>query len=315
MTSPLIRFDSWFFAKGKPHTLALLRIVFCSIAFLVLLIQSSFLYDYYGQGGLLSVEGLELWQWTGEGFNPLKYLSFKELVAFYTVILFACIGGILGLFTRVSLIITALGFLAFHNRNPLILNSGDALLRLVLTYLACSSCGNAYSLDRLRVLRSKKVDLAEQEVNLWPQRLIAIQIALLYFSAAWFKMQGVLWREGLVIWFVSRIEELQRFPVPEFFYSLWFSKVATYGTLILELALCTLVWFKPYRSWILAGGVLLHAGISYQFNIPFFGLITVSCYLAFYSSSEIQHFMKMLYKRVTSVRRPRSLRKLSPTGS
>ncbi len=267
---------------------------FCSIAFFVLLIQVEYLYDYYGNAGLLSIEGLELWQWSGEGFNPLKYVSFPSLIGIYTLVLLASICGALGLFTRFAMVILTLGLLAFHNRNPLILNSGDSLLRLSLTYLTFSSCGYAYSLDRLRTLKKKGLDLAERKVSLWPQRLIAIQVALLYFSATWFKMQGFLWREGLVIWFVSRIEDLLRFPVPEFFSTLWFSKLATYYTLFIELALCTLVWFKPYRSWVLLGGVLLHAGISYQFNIPFFGLITVSCYLAFYSGDELRRVFALV---------------------
>lgn len=294
MIKRLKQLDSWLFARGEPHTLGLLRIVFGAITVAVLSIQLPFLLDYYGSSGLLPREALKLWQWRWLP-EPLSTLSNTQMMVAFYALLVVAVTTTLGLYTRISSILLFLGMMFFHNRNPLILNSGDTLLRLVLLYLAISGCGKAYSLDNwLRAKRNSLTSATPTLVSLFPQRLIQIQIALIYFAAIWHKAQGPLWREGTVTWYVSRIEELNRFPLPDLLMSEWAAHLTTWGTLGVQLCLCTLVWFKPYRNWVLLLGVMLHLGIEYKLNIPFFGLITVSCYIAFFSAEEIKHFLSRM---------------------
>jgi hypothetical protein len=65
-------------------------------------------------------------------------------------------------------------------------------------------------------------------------------------------------------------------------------RYTTYGTLVVEVALGTLVFYKPTRKWAVLGGILLHAYIEYSMNIPQFSYAMISMYVCFYSGEEVQ---------------------------
>jgi hypothetical protein len=90
------------------------------------------------------------------------------------------------------------------------------------------------------------------------------------------------------------LREFERFPVPGFVDQQPFVALTTYGTLAIEVALGTLVFYKPARKWVLLGGILLHVSIEYRFNIPLFGWVMVSTYTAFFSGEEVTAWAKRL---------------------
>lgn len=286
------RFHHWLFAKGNPLTLAVLRIVFGIIAFLWFLVQYSLLEEFYSERGLLPKEYLALWQWKGPGFNPFLLFNFEQVGIFYCISLVASLCFALGYFTKISAWLTFFLLLAFNMRNPLILNSGDVLLRVVICYLALSQCGSMLSIDSL--MRSRKGIPNPREIPLFPQRLIQLQIALVYLISVSHKVQGSVWLDGSAIWYVSRIEELARFPVPDFMMTLAFSRIASWGTLLIQTSLFTLVWFPKVRFFALLGGIMLHSSIEYQMNIPFFSIITMSCYLSFIEGEKLAKVFQYL---------------------
>jgi len=298
---PFSLFSRWLFASGAPETLALMRILFCSLGFLTVLYQFPYLEDFYTERGLMPVEALKLWQWKGWTPAFINYWSLSSIQIVWAATVGAGLLATLGLFSRVSLALFVLGLTALQNRAPLLLNSGDTLLRVNLIYLLLSQCGAALSLDSY--LRRRKGLPPITSVPLWPQRVMQIQIAILYLSATWYKFQGELWREGLVTWAVFRLEELRRFEPPAFLLTETASKITTWSTLVIELALCTLVWFKPYRNLVILSGVLLHVGISVILNIPFFSWITMSCYASFYSGEEVRAFLAPLLNRLRASER------------
>ncbi|MCH8977769.1 MAG: hypothetical protein IH945_00805, partial [Armatimonadetes bacterium] len=77
-----------------------------------------------------------------------------------------------------------------------------------------------------------------------------------------------------------------------------FLAATTYGTLLVELALATLVFARPMRKWVLLAGVAMHAGIEYRMNIPLFGLIITSCYIAHYEGHEVSAWGKRMGERL-----------------
>lgn len=300
LTKPFTAFSGWLFAKGAPEALGLMRILFAGLATLVVIYQLPFLKDYFTEEGVLPVATLRLWQWKGWTPAIIDHWPLAWIQVFCVAIIVAGVFATVGLFTTPSLFVLAFGLTALHNRNPLILNSGDTLLKINIFYLLLSQCGAAFSVDAYRRrLRGKP---AITQVELWPQRVMQIQIAILYFTATWFKFQGELWREGLVTWVIFRLEELRRFEPPAFMLSELVSLISTWGTLLVELSLCTLIWFKPYRSLVILSGVALHVGISMFLNIPFFSWITMSCYVSFYSGEEIRGaFNRLRRHRVNEV--------------
>jgi hypothetical protein len=87
--------------------------------------------------------------------------------------------------------------------------------------------------------------------------------------------------------------------------------VTTYGTLLTEFALATLVFIRPCRKWVLLAGVLMHGYIEYSMNIPLFSYLMISGYITFYDGEEVSAWAKKWSQRLsrwqTAVRVPAPL--------
>lgn len=202
-----------------------------------------------------------------------------------------------GKWTRVAGLTLALGMLSLQLRNIFIIHSGDTLMRMMIFYLAFSGCGAAYSLDRYFGVKSGKLSPEPQLVSAWPQRLIVTQLAICYFTTSWHKWYGNTWQNGTATWFPTGLHEFDRFPVPAFLERQPFIGLTTYGTLVVELALATVVFYKPWRKWVLLSGLGLHGYIEYRFNIPFFALTIVTGYICFYEGDEVAAWVKKFLAR------------------
>jgi hypothetical protein len=307
------RVDAFWFGKGSPVTLGLLRILLGLLVF--------------GQLAL-TLGDFEAW-FTEVGFFPTqlinRFLNYPSNLVFpgtplqfslpFTIPRFAPLNGVtsyqltlavyvgtmvlallftVGWRTRVVGILLALGLISIHYRAVLMIHGGDTLLRLAIIYLAFSQCGKALSLDRLRDLRTGKASAILEDVSLWPQRLIQYQVALCYFTTVWWKLQGVHWKDGTATWYPSVMDEFHRFPVPDLLERQPFVMLATYGTLFVELGLAVFPFIKPYRKTILIMGLLMHGYIEWHFNIPVFSYVITSMYIAFYHGDEISGWFQRL---------------------
>jgi hypothetical protein len=281
--------------------MAMLRIALGCIATLSLLMQLPFAADYYSKDGLLPAPQLDQWQYRLTVLNPLKHAD--PLVAFTYVAILALVAAAftLGWKTRWMSAVLALGIIFLQNRNPLILNSGDGMLRLTLMYLAFAPTGLCLSLDRW-LLERRAAAKGEKpppfpEVSMWPQRLVALQVALLYLAATWHKWYGPSWRQGTAAWYPLQLPEFNRFPVPPLFETAAFAKGMTFATLVLELLLCTMVFYRPARKWVLGAAIVFHAMLDYRLNIPLFGPTVVACYIAFYEGDEVKAWLDRLFAK------------------
>lgn len=202
-----------------------------------------------------------------------------------------------GLWTRFTSIALAILFVSIQHRLGPFLNGGDTVLRISSIYLAVAPCGLAFSVDRWLGLKSGRITGDLPLVSLWPQRLIQHNCAIIYFTTTWAKWFGVLWKTGAATWYPARLHEFDKFPVPAFMNDFPMVTITTYGTLFVEFALATLVWFKPLRKWVLLSGVGLHLYIEYSMNIPLFAFIMMSLYITFYEGEEISSWWDRLKSR------------------
>jgi hypothetical protein len=81
------------------------------------------------------------------------------------------------------------------------------------------------------------------------------------------------------------LDEFKKFPVPDFVQTLWFSRCATWSSLAVEAAFPLLIWIRPLRPYMLLAGILLHLGLEYSMNIPFFQWVVLSSYVLFFDDS------------------------------
>lgn len=284
------KLDQWIFGFGSPLTMGVYRAVFGSLIFVNLLLVAIDFPTWYTERGLAPAKMATIWAGAMWRVNVLEGVTDPNLtLAVYGIVVVAALMTALGLFTRVASIILAVGIVSLHHRDPFILNGGDTLLRVTAIYLAIAPSGAAFSLDRLRAIaRNKPVP---DEVSLWPQRLIQVQMALMYGTTVWHKLTGVHWFDGTAAWYPPQLIEFHRFPMPAWIDLPPILQLETWGTLVIEVALASLVFWRPARKWVLLGGVALHAMIEYRFNIPMFAFLSVAQYISHYESSEVASWL------------------------
>lgn len=300
--------NRFFFRPISPLPVAVYRILLGLVILANHALLAPDVFEWFSNEGTLSFASAQRLS-GGQGFNLLNWLGQSD-AAVWTVFLVSCVAALtmtLGLFTRPSTIVLYLTFITLHHRNTLVLNSGDTFLRIAAFFMMFAPAGAALSIDRLiRIARGKESGPPAARAP-WAQRLIQCQLAFLYLYAFVWKVMGNMWLSGTAVYYTSRIAEFWRFPVPYVFEHMWTIKLWTWMTLIVELALGTLVWIKEFRYWVLLSGVLLHLGIEYSMNIPLFGFIMMSVYVLYVEPEDLQRafdWVKAKFNQTTRFEKP-----------
>ncbi len=217
--------------------------------------------------------------WSVLGRSPGSAL----VIAVYVAMLIGAVCLVVGYHSRLAALVVFVAMVSFTRRDPLVFNSGDALLRALTFYLLLVPGEAALSLDRRRLARKRGEDFwAFPTRAVWPIRLLQIQLSVAYLTAVWDKAGGASWREGSAVAYALHVGFLLRLPVPGVIArSLLASNVLSYTTLAIELAVGLLVWNSGARSRVLWAGVALHLGIDYAFRVGFFSYAMFVLYLAF----------------------------------
>ena len=192
----------------------------------------------------------------------------------------ASIALTLGLYSRVAALVVFVGVVSFQQRNSLIDNSGDLLIRNLAFFCVLAPTGVALSVDRLR--RSRETFWEFPARAPWVLRLVQIELSVGYLSAVWHKVQGAAWRDGTAVAYALRMSDLQRMAAPEVVArSVVLTEALTFGTLALELALGVLVWNRAARPWVMSLGIVMHVMIDSVLVVGFFTFAMLVAYLAF----------------------------------
>ncbi|CAG7855796.1 hypothetical protein MCAMS1_00053 [biofilm metagenome] len=187
--------ESFWFSAIDARQYAALRIAFGLLSALYLIQLLPFVESQFnGSGWLGSVR--QIVEQNGGSWS----LLFMQFGVYNLKFAYALVGiGIVSSFllmvgwhSRLSAFIAWLIWVTLWNRNPLILDGDDAILKLMCFYLMLSPCGNVWSVD------AKNSNLPEQ-VGIWPLRLIQFQIAIIYFVSGWVKFYNPEWQAGSAI--------------------------------------------------------------------------------------------------------------------
>lgn len=297
--------ERFWFAPESTSTLAVVRIAFGLVAIGWTLALLPTLGELFGPSGVLpSQPPSDRGEW---GLLGVLDGEAAPLVVFAGLLL-AAVGLTVGYHTRLAALLVFVGILAFERRNVFVFNSGDVLVRVIALYLALSPAGAALSVDRWRQARDRFWEFPARAP--WALRLIQVQISILYLSTVWAKARGATWNDGTAVSYALRLDDLARFPVPDFVaQTLLVTNLLTYGTLLVELCLGVLVWNRVLRPWVLLAGVGLHLSIEYQLRVGFFSMAILAAYVAFVPSERMDALLAALRRRVEAsrLRRPRWL--------
>jgi hypothetical protein len=281
--------DNFFFAPKSPTPVAVFRILYgACVAATVILLHSDWL-DWYGAHAWFSPSTLSIIE-PGPRLNLFSILPQDDrwIAAFFWFFLGFSVLLTIGLWTRVSSITVFLCIASIQQRNLLITHGGDTFLRVAGFFLIFAPAGAALSLDRWIRLRRGVASAKVEPRAPWAQRMIQIQLALLYFTSFWWKLKGHDWLDGSALYYITHLHEIQRFPVPAWVQRPALLKAATWFTLVLEFSLGLLIWFRPIRYWLLLLGLLFHLSLEYAINVPMFQWDVLTAYVLFVDPADLE---------------------------
>jgi hypothetical protein len=294
--NPLRAWNTFWFQPISARPLGAFRIV----VGILTLAQLGFLsvdLDYWltDRGLLQGAEARELagplrpspLQWVQDPASVRTFFAATAVVA--TLVTF-------GWHTRVMSVLLYLAILAILHRNIPTNCGPDNLLLIMVFYLMLSPCGAAYSLDARRVARRRGTE-AEPLILPWAQRLIQLQLCMIYFNTSILKCNGSTWLGGTALHFVFNNNELRQFDLSFLTAYPILINVMTYVALAVEFALAFLLWFRPTRRWIAVLGVLLHGGVLMMVNVPLFGELMTASYLTFLAPDELASLLRAFNPR------------------
>jgi Vitamin K-dependent gamma-carboxylase len=302
--------DGWrtFWFRPEPaYTLGLVRIAFgvVSVAWTLVLLPD--VIDLFGVQGAMPLSPPQPYQWGLFAVWP----SDQALIIGWALLLVSSIAVTIGWHSRLASLMVFVLIVSFLQRNPDIFNGGDVVIRVEAFYLALSPSGAALSLDQRR--RTGSFWSAQCRAP-WPLRLMQIQLSLIYVMTVLAKLEGSTWLDGTAVSYSLQNEEYRFVPVPQWIATdPLLTNVATWGTLVVELAIGILVWNRRLRPWVLGAGVVLHLSISMTLAVGFFSVAMFVLYLAFVPPEAVERLPDKLTQLAT--KSLASVRRYRPSGS
>ena len=188
-----------------------------------------------------------------------------SLAVIHTVLL------LVGFFPRFQAFWVFFWIWQFQHRNMMIFDGEDQLFRLFaffMIFLPTHRFDSVHAWWRERQNQPEPTRFG----TAWAFRLFQIQTTLVYVGAAWSKLMGSEWRDGIAMWYISRLDDAWgKFPLPDFLFdSLPWIHLLTWATLVVEPLLPLGLWFPRTRWLALGAAVLFHLSLEYTMNLFLF---------------------------------------------
>jgi hypothetical protein len=207
----------------------------------------------------------------------------------------------IGLWTRVTSVLTWIAALMYINRLQGMLFGLDTMTNLGLFYLMIAPSGAALSVDRWLQVRRQRQSQGAAYVPKPPEslvsacfatRLIQINFCLIYFAAGTSKLLGSSWWNGtapnrfllnysFAPFDVEYYVQLLRFMASHRWIWEFVGSIGVIFTLFLELGFSVLVWNRYTRWFMVCGVVLFHTQIALLMGLVTFSLMMMALVLAF----------------------------------
>jgi predicted DCC family thiol-disulfide oxidoreductase YuxK len=251
---------------------------------------SAYLFDFWGEAGFVPRD--LVWGDRTDGWVQSVFFYFSapwQWIAFHVLFLACCAALMLGWRTTWVKWLVLVGHISYAYRAPAIAYGVDKILACLLLILCVSPVGRAISLDRVRAVRAAKLkDLAAvlpPYASPWAGaciRLMQIQMAVLFFYSAVGKLRGDDWWNGDAIWIVFTTgDHYNRFLLDLLASHYWLVNVATYATILIEIAFPFLIWQRRTRPYFLALAIALHLQFAVLMGLFYFSFVMVMGHMSF----------------------------------
>lgn len=284
--------DRFFFEEVPSANAAVLRIAYGLVLTGWALSVAPDVLAFFSDSGVLAEHPDRSFRWSVLDVFP----SDATIIVMTVLLVAAGICLVLGVVPRIATVVALVVLISFLHRNFWMTNSGDLLLRNLAFLLLFVPTGLALTLPQLLRDRDRPLHFPTHEV--WPLRLIQIQISLGYLFTVWEKIAGETWTDGTAVSYALRIDDVVRFQAPAILTDqLLIVNLLTYGTLAAEVALAILVWNRKLRPWVLFAGVALHLGIDVFLEVGFFSYLMLVGYIAFIPPDRLELALRTVFAR------------------
>ncbi len=299
---PVARFlDAAFAGEEDPTALGVLRAALVAVLLLSLSTHFGHVREWFSSDA--AVHG----HYARELF-PSRYSLFFEhddptfVVVVFAVGTLAHLCWMLGLFTRVTSVLSVFLWINLNGRVPLLYAFPDQLSLMLAFLLAMMPAGRGFSLDARWFGWGGPVPV-------WCRRVIQLQVAVVYTVTGMLK-DGETWTEGTALYYTLVNPHNRHFDVGTMLARLqpWVLRPATWLALLWEVAFAGFVlvhwgreiaaelapearWrrFIPDLRWVFLGfGVAMHVTIQLMLYVVHFSALMLATYLAFLSTDEMR---------------------------
>lgn len=207
-----------------------------------------------------------------------------------------------GVFTRVTSVLFLLTTWSLYQRNAYALDGGDNLLVILAIYLMFADL-SAFSLDRhfFGPRREGKFSWLAGMLHNFAVTACLLQLAIVYFDAGFYKIQGHVWSSGTAIYYILRSSS---YTLPGWSDFIWQSAaivtLGTYGTILFEIVHPFLMWHPKLKYLIFSGAVLLHGGIGVLMGLVWFSMTMIGVHAILFDDSEYARVLGWMRNRFGS---------------
>jgi hypothetical protein len=257
------------------RALALTRMGTAAVVLLDLSIRSTDLEAHYANLGVLPITALMEHTWTPYQFSLHAASGLWQVQAVLFGLAAVLAGALLlGYHTRLATLASWVLLVSVQNRNTLIGQGGDDLLRMLLFWGIFLPWGRVWSWDARERPAPDRLDYASAATVAY-----VVQLALLYWCTALLKT-GVEWTQaGTALYYALSLDQLLLpggrllYPHPDLLRTLTFG--TWYTELLLPFALFIPFGVRWWRLFVIGVLLLFHLGISLTLYVGLFFIINL----------------------------------------
>jgi hypothetical protein len=340
--------DRFWFRPMEPTTLGVIRICTGLIVLYVHIAYSFGLYtNYVGPNAWVNNDVLKWLRFDVETYAPAGtwdgmdqpvdkgqyiwsiYYHVQDptwVAIIHTGILVVMFLFLIGLWTRITSVLTWVGSIMYIQRVPALLFGMDTMTNLGLFYLMIAPCGSALSLDRWLDVRRERRRRGPGWVPPPPEptvsanfatRLIQVNFCIIYLAAGFSKLLGTSWwnatapnqvllNYSFAPFYVGAYQKIIIFLARHRW--LWECVMSAFVvfTFIVEIGFPFLVWNRHTRWVMVCGSVLLHTAIGLFMGLVTFSLMMLAMVLSFVPPEALRQTLDRFFAQARLVLRPRT---------
>jgi hypothetical protein len=310
--------NRFWYTPSDAYGVSFLRVLTGLMAMYFIASYTADLIRWFGPYGLLSVDTVKLL--TGASlavgadgtivareslfyyFDNPAILWVIHALSFLVVLMFT-----VGLFTRVTSILSFIAILSYIHRAPMLTGQFEPVLTMLILYLCIAPAGVYFSVDRLLRKRKEKASATlhrEDESTKYvtatiSMRLIQLHVAGFYLMMGITKLAGETWWLGDAVWWLmahneSRLVDFtflgrwEAWPV----FNLW-----THAIVAFELLFGILIWNRLARPLLIGISVIMWTSLALITGLISFCAIMLAANFAFVSSDTLRAVFDSWMKR------------------